>query len=364
MRTPAALVALVIVTSAAFAEGPRFTQVPLTIRAMNADGNIAVGVGAIPGYTSASIRYNISEGTQEHIVATPDRPLSTHVSGISSDGSVFASNSGSSGFRTVLGVGSVIIERYPGASSTTVSAISGDGNVLTGRSDLYGNGVNIFPFRWTPQTGRQEIGPANGLLGGDVRDISRDGTTIVGSGGPLGGNGSLGWVWREGSGFSFLPTLPGFEGTVASAVSADGSIIVGTSRQVSNPAVRLVLRWIGNDLHAFPLPSGLVNPGIEDVSDDGNVMVGGVVIPGVAGSWGMICTPELGMLLASDYLAMHGLTLPQGVGIRRIYAVSADGMTFGGALSSGVGFVATVPAPASAALFAAAGLFAARRRRG
>ncbi|MBX3383338.1 MAG: PEP-CTERM sorting domain-containing protein [Phycisphaeraceae bacterium] len=78
----------------------------------------------------------------------------------------------------------------------------------------------------------------------------------------------------------------------------------------------------------------------------------------------MICTPELGVMLASDYLALHGLTLPEGVGIRRIYAVSADGMTFGGALIGGGGFVATVPAPGVTGLLAAAGLFASRRRRG
>jgi uncharacterized membrane protein len=359
MRTPAAIaIVAATISSIACAEGPRFTQVSLTIRAMNADGNIAVGVGVMPGYTNASIRYNISAGTQEHIVATPDRPLSTQVSGVSSDGSVFASNSGSSGFRTVLGAGSVIIERYPGASSTTVSAISGDGSVLTGRSDLNGNGVNIFPFRWTPQTGRQEIGPANGMIGGRVHDISRDGSTIVGDG------NSNGWVWREGSGFSFLPSLAGFEGTSAQAVSADGSIIVGVSPLTNFPPNNRVVRWVHGQIEVINLGPGMINPGIEDVSDDGNVIVGSINIPGGGGTWGMICTPELGMMFASDYLAMHGLTLPDGVGIRRIYAVSADGMTFGGSLSTGTGFVATVPAPATAALLAAAGLVAARRRRG
>lgn len=367
MRLPPALVAMMFVTSAAVAEGPRFTQVPHAVRGMNLDGTIVSANGPHEGYSGTGLIYNLAQGT---VTAITNPPAWAGIGPLTSLGSYAAGGSptgipaSTQAYRFSIDGNHTLIGKRPGTASSGATAISGDGNVVAGYSDLNQNGVNIFPFRWTPQTGRQEIGPANGFLGGNVRDISRDGTTIVGSGGPLGGNGSLGWVWRESTGFSYLPSLANVEGTNASAVSADGSIIVGTSRLSLQAADKLIVRWIGDDLQSFPMPPGLVNPGIEGVSDDGNIMVGGVTILGGGGSWGMICTPELGIMLASEYLAMHGLTLPEGVGIRRIYAVSADGMTFGGSLSTGAGFVATIPAPATAALLAAAGLVAARRRRG
>ncbi|MBX3410838.1 MAG: hypothetical protein KF859_13255 [Phycisphaeraceae bacterium] len=366
MRWPTALVALAYVTSAAVAEGPRFTHVPRDVRGMSADGTIVFANGPYEQYSNTGLIYNLAEGTVTAITNPPVRAGITAITSLGNyvaGGSPTGSPASAQAYRFSIDGNHTLIGKRPGTASSSADAISGDGNVLAGVSDLHGNGVTRFPFRWTPQTGRQEIGPANGLLSGDVRDISRDGTTIVGSGGPIGGNGSLGWVWRESTGFSYLPSLANVEGTIASAVSADGSIIVGTSRLSFQAADKLIVRWIGDDLQSFPMPPGLVNPSIEDVSDDGNIMVGGVTILGGGGSWGMICTPELGIMLASEYLAMHGLTLPEGVGIRRIYAVSADGMTFGGSLSTGTGFVATVPAPATAALLAAAGLVAARRRR-
>ena len=361
MRLPFALVGLVLGTSIAVAEGPRFTHVPHAVRGMNFEGTIVSANGPYEQYSNTGLIYNLVEGTVTAITNPPVRAGITAITSLgnyAAGGSAAGSPANTQAFRFSIDGNHTLIGKRPGTASSGATAISGDGNVVAGYSDLYQNGVTIFPFRWTPETGRQEIGPTNGFIGGQVLDISRDGSTIV-------GNGTFNaWVWREGSGFSFLPSLAGFAGSSANAASADGSIIVGISPLTNFPPNNRVVRWVNGQIEVINLGPGLTNPSIEDVSDDGNIMVGGVTILGGGGSWGMICTPELGVMLASDYLALHGLTLPEGVGIRRIYAVSADGMTFGGSLSSGGGFVATVPAPGFTGLLAAAGLFASRRRRG
>jgi uncharacterized membrane protein len=368
MRTPAALVALVMVTSAAVAsiataEGSRFTLIPRAVRGMNADGTV-VSYGAQTD-TNANIAmiYNVSRG-QTTAITNP--PYNTSVSGISSSGHYFAgtssagSPSSNQAYRFSMAGDHLLIGKMPGTAHSVAVAISGDGNIVGGHSDLNGDGITFFPFRWTPQTGRHEIGPATGLLGGRVHDVSRDGATLIGTAIT---NNIAGWMWRENTGMVYLPTLSTVS-TEAKAVSADGSIIAGTSNLSSNPFDKFVVRWINGLISPFPLPAGMINPAVEDMSDDGNIIVGGINIPGGGGTWGMVCTPDLGLMFAHDYLAMYGVTIPAGVQIERVYAVSADGLTIGGSLRGGGGFVATVPAPASAALFAAASLFAARRRRG
>jgi hypothetical protein len=363
MRIHISVAVTALLAVAATGEIPRFTHIPRTVRSMNVDGTIVTFNAPYGGNASVGMRYSLTDGTTTPIT---NPPYNTSITGISSTGQYFSGSSlsgsptSTQAHRFADDGDHVLIGKLPGTANSYTRAISDDGRVVVGHSDLYSQtpGVITYPFRWTPQTGRQEIGPANGLGGGEVEDLSRDGSTIV-------GNSSGGaWVWREIGGFSYLPTLVPNRNASAKAVSADGTIIVGTVHIEDNSLARRLARWIGSDIQVIQQSDYFESPVAEDVSDDGGTIVGSIRISGSAPTWGMICTPEFGIMLAHDYLSMHGLNIPAGVQIDRVFTVSADGLTFGGWLRDGSGFVATVPAPASAALFAAAGLFAARRRRG
>jgi probable HAF family extracellular repeat protein len=112
----------------------------------------------------------------------------------------------------------------------------------------------------------------------------------------------------------------------ARAVNADGTVIVGSSKSVG--AFTHACRWVNGQ------PEDLSSAAIQQnglayaVSDDGTVIGGqiGFNFPGSAFVW----TKGLGMLEATDYLALHGVTVPSGYKLENVYAISGDGLTFGG----------------------------------
>lgn len=106
----------------------------------------------------------------------------------------------------------------------------------------------------------------------DVRDISADGTTVVGFNG-VHPNGQA-FRWTLGTGMEALGTQPGYEASQAYAVSADGSVIVGVSFGQTHEAFRWsnaggfeglgVLTW------AFGVsPNGSIVTGIGGVWQEG-----------------------------------------------------------------------------------------------
>ena len=63
---------------------------------------------------------------------------------------------------------------------------------------------------------------------------------------------------------------------------------------------------------------------------------------------GFVWTPEAGMVFVNDYLAAHGLTVPDEWYLTSVTAISADGKTMGGqAINLNrvayAGWIATVP---------------------
>ena len=156
--------------------------------------------------------------------------------------------------------------------------ISPDGSVVVGRSNIL-SGVEAF--RW--QNGTM-IGLGN--LGGhldnnDARDASADGSVVVGvSDSYLTEFLSVpeAFRWTAGSGMVGLGDLPGGNiYSLAEAVSADGSVIVGgSSSTLSAPSHFEAFRWEGGEMVGLGgLPGGsFFNSWATDVSSDGSVVVG------------------------------------------------------------------------------------------
>jgi uncharacterized membrane protein len=148
----------------------------------------------------------------------------------------------------------------PGGSSSMAFDVSANGLVVVGREVVASKYVG---FRWTEAGGLQSITYPNG---GHtiVTGASGDGSVLIGPG----------FRWSAGS-FTVLPPIwtDGLHGDVnATAVSIDGSIIVGSSS--SSLFVNEATLWSGGQPQALGLgPNGNMSVAAE-ISPDGTVIVG------------------------------------------------------------------------------------------
>ena len=150
--------------------------------------------------------------------------------------------------------------------------ISNGGTVAAGGS-TNGNGTRHDGFRWTPGGGMVGLNTNNSSIGTEMNDVTPDGSIIVGRKAD-GTTAALPVYQVNGGAIQTLPLLAGTVsgGGVASGVSDDGSVIVGGL--VANGLQRAV-RWVNagaaQDLGFLP---GASYAAADRVSGDGNVVIG------------------------------------------------------------------------------------------
>lgn len=150
--------------------------------------------------------------------------------------------------------------------------VSADGRVVCGWGGVYSPHV---AFRWTPETGMQDIGQLVPPYSTEAWGMSDDGRIIVGYGitgtNPFGSSPYRGFRWENGV-FTDLGTLGG-RTSWAYAASVDGSVIVGAA-ELSNGFNR-AFRWTAATgmVNLGTLP-GALRSVARGVSADGNVVVG------------------------------------------------------------------------------------------
>jgi uncharacterized membrane protein len=114
---------------------------------------------------------------------------------------------------------------------------------------------------------------ANGRAGSD------DASVVVGVGnGPFGGPGLLSYVWSPAQGSILVPPLSGFTLVGASAVSGDGSVVVGMD-YLDNLPVMAPYAWSwtsGGAPEALPFPPETGSATAFGVSQNGSTVVGWV----------------------------------------------------------------------------------------
>ena len=171
------------------------------------------------------------------------------------------------------------------------SDVSRDGSVIVGTSDINaGTNTYSHPFRWTQASGMQSLGLPSGYVSGGAGAIGADGTIVGSLGFDSDGNGSANYShamrYRNGQ-MQSLGDLPGGgDNAHALAVSGDGSIVVGEGvidgftiqtfverafiwDEVNGMRVlEDVLSGMGLDL------GGLTLTRASAISDDGTVIVG------------------------------------------------------------------------------------------
>jgi probable HAF family extracellular repeat protein len=173
----------------------------------------------------------------------------------------------------------------PTTSGDMAAGVSDDGSVIVGEHSV-GFGGQRYAYRFTPGGGIQNLGtlPVPGNPGGETNSrataVSADGSVVVGQSDGAGATG--GWRYQA---FRYTPAggMQGLGylsagGTTSDAadVSADGQVVVGSSEYASTSNAYHAFRWTptGGMVSLGDLPGGTDTSFAAAVSSDGNVVVG------------------------------------------------------------------------------------------
>ena len=268
---------------------------------ISADGSVVVGWGSPPGAhphlddfpRSVGFRWTAAGGMKK-LPALPGGGEIVVAEGVSADGMVTVGGS------DVLADGTYTLARavrWVGGGPAQQLPMLGD-ELSSMALAASANGRVIVGYRVNDRMHRRAIRWQDGALPHDLGDfggnstyasaVSGDGVHIVGIARNVAGH-SRAFVWSEADGMRDIGTLPGHSGAQATAISANGNVVVGISGNgLTNPNL-----GIPDDgtVHGFiwhrdsgqmmeitnPLGGTLVMP--TAVSADGSMVVG-VVIDG------------------------------------------------------------------------------------
>ncbi|MEM7576533.1 MAG: hypothetical protein AAF328_03575 [Planctomycetota bacterium] len=257
-------------------------------RAIGVRAGAAVALLSVVGLTPAVAS---TDGASFQIM--PYSGVFSFLSGVSADGQIAAGGSG--GFRDYDPIwgekGDVFarpIPRFPANVSSDALGISGDGNVVIGRSGLTGSSIRATRWvrqgdgSWAGEFLNDENGdPTGDLFGGSTSGqpwaASQDGSVIVG--GSRSDNGNEAFRWTEATGMVGLGDLPGGSFiSDAKGVSRDGTVVVGFSQSDNGTEA---FRWTAASgmVGLGDFPGGITASQSEGVSGDGQTVVGSAGVP-------------------------------------------------------------------------------------
>lgn len=289
---------------------------------LSADAQCAVGYQDAGFFTPYhAFRWTASGGPVDlgTLVPASNSTLSSFAWSTSSDCSVVVGVSADltggliqHAFRWTQAGGMVALVPPSGASrASRAFAVSSDGAVVVGDAEFV-DGVTISgfrngAFRWTSGGGFADLGALESGFFSVATAVSSDGSVVVGQGGVsinVGGsstNGSRAFRWTQAGGIVALAPLTGDSHGAATAVSSNGAIVFG----ISSPRVlrRDNLGFdYGTDTRAFrwtqatgvqDLKQVLISAGIDLTGIDNLVAITGV---SADGQWiqGQATTPTTG----------------------------------------------------------------------
>ncbi|MFI4935993.1 MAG: hypothetical protein ACHP7N_15350, partial [Caulobacterales bacterium] len=312
--------------------------------AISADGLVVVGVNSADkpggGSQDLAVMWTAAGGLTSLGTFGGSLPGSSAFA-VNADGTVIVGEStvdlgfgffGQHAFRWTQGGGMVDLGTLPNFSDNSAAdGASADGSVVVGTSFKLTDNVQTgsHAFRWTAASGLVDIGAIAGMPDSTAAGVNSDGSVIVGASGSLDftGSGGHAYRWTAASGMVDLGTIGAVTGTsAASAVNADGSVVVGGSSFDSS-----------SDSHAFrwTQATGMVDLGTingvtgsssaSGVSADGSVIVGNsVVIAGNPQDEAFRWTVATGMADLNTLLTNAGVTMT-GIELLGAAGVSADG---------------------------------------
>jgi len=163
-----------------------------------------------------------------------------------------------------------------GFHSSSVRAVSADGRTLVGSCTI-GSSPHTYATRWDRDTGQVEfLHPV--LTDAEATAVSADGSVIVGQLWGLSPTGSLPLLWRS-SGATVIPTPDSAQVWVPTGISDDGTTVVGYGAKCrSCPPDRGFWTRAGTASSFPPLP-GDVGGAAFGISHDGTFATGSSIRP-------------------------------------------------------------------------------------
>ena len=205
--------------------------------AVNSDGSVIAGYS----FSSTQTAFRWAGGILSGIGALADStcssghaPPSSMATAINADGSVIVGQSASDAFcngeafrwvgGTMTGLGCPTLP--VACFQNSASGVSADGAVVVGTA-LESGSLSGAAWRWVGGAYNVFLGPANNISA-NANAVTPDGTIVVGGVVPGQGLTSQAYIWNSTTNtFTYLGQLPGGNSSVATAVSADGSVVVG-----------------------------------------------------------------------------------------------------------------------------------------
>jgi probable HAF family extracellular repeat protein len=224
---------------------------------LSANGTVIVGRGAgtLEPYRPSAYRWTEKDGLQELTPNIHDASFSVRTR-VSGDGSTVSGFGASAGFRWRKETGTVSL----GAKLDGIEVISPDNplffpNAMSWDGSVIAGMNTVSPFqpgeasRWTEETGLVGLGflfnsgPEEGSV---ATGITANGSIIVGTG-SADETYSEAFRWIEGQGMQSLGVLPGGSSSYAVGISADGGRIFGGSRMGNLPFDNDPFVWTARD---------------------------------------------------------------------------------------------------------------------
>lgn len=309
---------------------------------VSADGSVVTGTTTSQNGTEA---FRWENGTIMGLGDLPsgglyDEGFYSSASAISANGSVITGfSSGRKGFEPfrwdqVNGMRGLAGFPLEDSLDSRATAISADGSVVAGDIrilDEYGLTIGEEAFRWENGTVTRLGNLFGESFGSRATAISADGSVVVG--GSVGPDGDGPFRWENGVMMGLGSLLPPERGAYgrANAISADGSIIVGATVGPNEQGNFEAFRWdeINGIVGLGDLLGGRGSTATA-TSADGHVIAGFTPQDSRGGRiepfrW----TRTQGMQSLTDLLTEEGIDLT-GWELSRVTGISADGLTFVG----------------------------------
>lgn len=160
--------------------------------------------------------------------------------------------------------GSYTITDFPGK----VMNISDDSSTIIGYIPV----GNSF-YTVTNGTTNVIAGPVPGLLYTTPSAVSANGSKIVGNTRGTGSQQTPSWIYENGN-FTLLPLPNGAQGTHGIKISADGSVVAGTVYGNDNSVRGHIVLWENNNITVLPNPEGEFFTSCE-ISGDSSTLIAG-----------------------------------------------------------------------------------------
>jgi len=187
------------------------------------------------------------------------------------------------------------------------SDVSADGSVVVGGLDVSGPVTSAPvpyspPFRWSGGVMTPLDVPDPDLSSGNAASaVSSDGSVVVGQ---LASGGEQAFRWEAGV-TTGLGVLPGGYSSSATDVSANGEVVVGTA--ISGEFARVAFLWSDGVMSSLALPDDVSNSEAFAVSADGQFVVGRMTRGAAQYPYGEAFRWSEGEVLGLGYLADLGI---------------------------------------------------------